>query len=97
MGRLPGSRLDRGRLACARSRRGWNMTQLLPELRYLPGGLVLDGELVDRREPAIPWSHVVVLPVHLPDHSSNDMTAMAVATVDHDRAMAALTGFRLPL
>ena len=29
-----------------RSRRGWNMTQLLPELRYLPGGLVLDGELV---------------------------------------------------
>ena len=29
-----------------RSRRGWNMTQLLPELRYLPGGLALDGELV---------------------------------------------------
>jgi len=33
-----------------RSRRGWNMTQLLPELRYLPGGLVLDGELVAWRK-----------------------------------------------
>jgi bifunctional non-homologous end joining protein LigD len=29
-----------------RSRRGWNMTEQLPELRYLPGGPVLDGELV---------------------------------------------------
>jgi bifunctional non-homologous end joining protein LigD len=29
-----------------RSRRGWNMTPLLPELRSLPAGLVLDGELV---------------------------------------------------
>ena len=29
-----------------RSRRGWNMTQVLPELRELPSGLVLDGELV---------------------------------------------------
>ena len=29
-----------------RSRRGWNMTAVLPELRALPGGLVLDGELV---------------------------------------------------
>jgi bifunctional non-homologous end joining protein LigD len=29
-----------------RSRRGWNMTQVLPELRALPSGLVLDGELV---------------------------------------------------
>ena len=29
-----------------RSRRGWNMTELLPELRSLPAGLVLDGELV---------------------------------------------------
>jgi ATP dependent DNA ligase domain len=29
-----------------RSRRGWNMTQVLPELRGLPSGLVLDGELV---------------------------------------------------
>ena len=29
-----------------RSRRGWNMTRLLPELRSLPAGLVLDGELV---------------------------------------------------
>jgi bifunctional non-homologous end joining protein LigD len=29
-----------------RSRRGWNMTPVLPELRELPAGLVLDGELV---------------------------------------------------
>jgi bifunctional non-homologous end joining protein LigD len=29
-----------------RSRRGWNMTTTLPELRGLPAGLVLDGELV---------------------------------------------------
>ena len=29
-----------------RSRRGWNMTQVLPELRALPSGLVLDGGLV---------------------------------------------------
>src|SRR5689334_15186672 len=29
-----------------RSRRGWNMTELLPELRELPVEAVLDGELV---------------------------------------------------
>jgi bifunctional non-homologous end joining protein LigD len=29
-----------------RSRRGWDMTALLPELAELPSGLVLDGELV---------------------------------------------------
>jgi hypothetical protein len=29
-----------------RSRRGWNMTHALPELRELPSGFVLDGELV---------------------------------------------------
>jgi bifunctional non-homologous end joining protein LigD len=29
-----------------RSRRGWNMTTVLPELRALPSGLLLDGELV---------------------------------------------------
>ena len=39
-----------------RSRRGWNMTQVLPELRGLPSGLVLDGELVAWRggEPYFP-------------------------------------------
>jgi bifunctional non-homologous end joining protein LigD len=39
-----------------RSRRGWDMTALLPELETLPEGLVLDGELVafaDRR-PSFP-------------------------------------------
>jgi bifunctional non-homologous end joining protein LigD len=29
-----------------RSRRGWDMTSVLPELQALPSGLVLDGELV---------------------------------------------------
>lgn len=29
-----------------RSRRGWKTTPVLPELRELPAGLVLDGELV---------------------------------------------------
>src|SRR6187397_907079 len=33
-----------------RSRRGWNMTELLPELRGLPAGVVLDGELVAWRD-----------------------------------------------
>jgi bifunctional non-homologous end joining protein LigD len=39
-----------------RSRRGWNMTPVLPELRALPPGLVLDGELVAWRhsEPYFP-------------------------------------------
>jgi bifunctional non-homologous end joining protein LigD len=32
-----------------RSRRGWNMTPVLPELRRLPQGLVLDGEILARR------------------------------------------------
>jgi ATP-dependent DNA ligase len=29
-----------------RSRRGWNMTALLPELADLPAGAILDGEIV---------------------------------------------------
>jgi hypothetical protein len=33
-----------------RSRRGWDMTPLLPEFEALPPGLVLDGELVAFRE-----------------------------------------------
>jgi bifunctional non-homologous end joining protein LigD len=39
-----------------RSRRGWNMTAALPELRDLPEGLLLDGELVAWRdgEPFFP-------------------------------------------
>ena len=39
-----------------RSRRGWNMTDLLPELRGLPPGIVLDGELVawKRNQPHFP-------------------------------------------
>jgi bifunctional non-homologous end joining protein LigD len=39
-----------------RSRRGWNMTGVLPELRGLPTGLVLDGELVawKRSQPYFP-------------------------------------------
>ena len=37
-----------------RSRRGWNMTQLLPELMDLPQGLVLDGELVAWGDDGLP-------------------------------------------
>ena len=34
-------------MGCAfMSRRGWNMTALLPELERLPEDLILDGELV---------------------------------------------------
>ena len=41
---------------CVRSRRGWNMTPVLPELRARPPGLMLDGELVAWRksEPYFP-------------------------------------------
>ena len=40
-----------------RSRRGWNMTPVLPELHGLPSGLVLDGELVAWKgsEPYFPF------------------------------------------
>ena len=39
-----------------RSRRGWNMTTVLPELRRLPSGLVVVGELIAfrRGEPYFP-------------------------------------------
>jgi ATP dependent DNA ligase-like protein len=40
-----------------RSRRGWNMSERLPELAALPAGLVLDGELVafgDDGRPSFP-------------------------------------------
>jgi hypothetical protein len=37
-----------------RSRRGWNMTPVLPELRRLPSGLMLDGELVAWKG-RVPW------------------------------------------
>ena len=41
-----------------RSRRGWNMTPVLPELRKLPAGLVLDGELVAWKGK-VPWFPLV--------------------------------------
>jgi bifunctional non-homologous end joining protein LigD len=37
-----------------RSRRGWNMTPVLPELRKLPSGLLLGGELVAWKG-RVPW------------------------------------------
>ena len=37
-----------------RSRRGWNLTTLLPELEALPRGLVLDGELVAFNDEGLP-------------------------------------------
>ena len=36
VGRLPRARPDRGRVLRSRSRRGWNMTEFVPELRALP-------------------------------------------------------------
>jgi bifunctional non-homologous end joining protein LigD len=62
-----------GRLR-VRSRRGWDMTHAVPELADLPGGLVLDGELVafnDNGDPHFPLLTRRVLngdrdvPVHL--------------------------------
>jgi bifunctional non-homologous end joining protein LigD len=38
-----------------RSRRGWNMTELLPELRDLPVDAVLDGEIVALGDHGWPW------------------------------------------
>jgi ATP-dependent DNA ligase len=40
-----------------RSRRGWSMTDLVPELARLPSGLALDGEFVafgDDGRPSFP-------------------------------------------
>ncbi len=37
-----------------RSRRGWNMTAFVPELASLPGGLLLDGELVAFNDQGAP-------------------------------------------
>ena len=43
---------------CARSRRGWDMSHLLPELRgSLPEGVQLDGELVALDETGRPVFH----------------------------------------
>jgi bifunctional non-homologous end joining protein LigD len=42
-----------------RSRRGWNMTALVPELDDLPAGLVLDGELVSFNDDGDPHFSLV--------------------------------------
>lgn len=39
------------------SRRGWDMTRLLPELRKLPAGLQLDGEIVALNHDGVPDFH----------------------------------------
>jgi ATP-dependent DNA ligase len=36
------------------SRRGWDMTSLLPELQGLPNGLAVDGELVALGDDGLP-------------------------------------------
>jgi bifunctional non-homologous end joining protein LigD len=46
-----------------RSRRGWSMAEQLPELRRLPTGLVLDGELVVFGEDGRPSFPLVALRV----------------------------------
>ena len=48
-----------------RSRRGWNMSERVPELRELPPGLVLDGELVAFNDAGAPhWPLVVERVLH---------------------------------
>jgi bifunctional non-homologous end joining protein LigD len=48
-----------------RSRRAWNMTDRVPELRELPPGLVLDGELVAFNAAGAPhWPLVVERVLH---------------------------------
>jgi bifunctional non-homologous end joining protein LigD len=48
-----------------RSRRAWNMSDRVPELRELPSGLVLDGELVAFNEAGAPhWPLVVERVLH---------------------------------
>jgi bifunctional non-homologous end joining protein LigD len=37
-----------------RSRRGWDMTDAVPELERLPQGLVLDGELIALGDDGLP-------------------------------------------
>ena len=37
-----------------RSRRGWNMTERVPELAALPSGLVFDGEIVAFNDQGAP-------------------------------------------
>jgi ATP-dependent DNA ligase len=46
--------LDRGSPLRVRSRRGWNMTDLMPELSTLPVCATLDGELVAFGEDGTP-------------------------------------------
>jgi bifunctional non-homologous end joining protein LigD len=48
-----------------RSRRAWNMSDRVPELRELPPGLVLDGELVAFNDAGAPhWPLVVERMLH---------------------------------
>ena len=48
-----------------RSRRAWNMSDRVPELRELPPGLVLDGELVAFNDAGAPhWPLVVERVLH---------------------------------
>jgi bifunctional non-homologous end joining protein LigD len=42
-----------------RSRRGWDMTKLLPELRGLPPDVQLDGEIVALDEDGLPDFHLL--------------------------------------
>ena len=70
------STLDRLRV---RSRRGWDMTERLPELASLPESLVLDGELVavgDDGRPSFPrLSNRISLPCRYYDGLSSGPAA----------------------
>jgi bifunctional non-homologous end joining protein LigD len=69
-----------------RSRRGWDMTERLPELAELPAGLVLDGEIVAVNEAGVPhWPLVGQRVLHGDDSIAITYAVFDVLRVDgHD-------------
>jgi ATP-dependent DNA ligase len=75
-----------------RSRRGWNMTPVLPELRKLPSGLVLDGELV-AWTGRVPWFPNVCRRV--PNNDMGGSSTLRERHVSLRKALARRPGSRL--
>jgi bifunctional non-homologous end joining protein LigD len=69
-----------------RSRRNWNMTARVPELRKLPRGLLLDGELVAFNEVGAPhWRLVCDRVLHGNTSAPVTFVAFDILRVDgHD-------------
>jgi bifunctional non-homologous end joining protein LigD len=69
-----------------KSRRGWDMTPLLPEPRSLPAGLVLDGELVAFRDGVPHFPHLTRRLLHGDRSIAVTFVAFDVLQADgHDR------------